>query len=310
MFYKKFLTKKKILVTHDGSFHADDIFACATLFLVSEKKNEKVKVYRTRDEDKIKSADYVFDVGGIYDPEKNRFDHHQVGGAGKRINDVPYSSFGLVWKKYGKRLCHTEEVIEIIDKHLVAPIDAFDNGLDLFEVKHEIAPYLIQHFFLAMRPTTHEKNKKSNLNMFLKSVKIAKEILTREIIHAEETVFLEKKLVSIYNKLNDKRILIMEEDLHNDDILYKFKELLFVIYPRRSDDSWALRAIRKNPRNFKNRKDLPKEWAGKRGEEMAKISEVPDAVFCHNGLFLAVAKSKEGAIKLAELALNAEKMLS
>lgn len=305
---KKFFKKNKILVTHSGSFHADDIFACATLFLVLEKKNEKGKVCRTRNEEKIKKADYVFDVGGIYDPEKNRFDHHQKGGAGIREKNevpIPYSSFGLVWRKYGFKLTNSEIVNQIIDDNLVAPVDAFDNGIDLFKTNNEnINPYLVQHFFLAMRPANHEKNKKSNLKMFLKSVKIAEEILKREIVHAQEAVFLEKKLENIYNKLNDKRILIMEEDLHNDEILCKFKELLFVIYPRRSDDSWAIRAVRKSPRNFENRKNLPKEWAGKRNEDLVQITGIEDAVFCHNNLFLAVAKSKEGAEKLAQIALS------
>jgi len=38
---------------------------------------------------------------------------------------------------------------------------------------------------------------------------------------------------------------------------------------------------------------------------LAKVTGVPDATFCHNGRFLAVAKSKEGALKLAEIALLA-----
>jgi len=303
---KKLFKKRKILVTHSGSFHTDDIFACATLFLVLEKKKEIGKVIRTRDIEKIKKADYVFDVGGIYDSEKNRFDHHQKGGAGQRKNGILYSSFGLVWQKYGKKLCRSIEVAEIIDQNLVSPVDAFDNGIDLFNLQQEISPYLIQHFFLAMRPAGHEKNKKTNLIMFLKSVKIAQEILKREIAHAEEIIFLEKKLESIYNKLQDKRILILEEDLHNDEILCKFKELLFVIYPRRSDDTWAIRAVRKNPRNFENRKNLPEGWAGKKDQDLIKATQVEDAVFCHNALFLAVAKSKEGAVKLAEQALQVE----
>ncbi len=43
---------------------------------------------------------------------------------------------------------------------------------------------------------------------------------------------------------------------------------------------------------------------GLRDEELQKITGVEDAVFCHKGLFLAVSKSKEGAVKLAELALS------
>jgi uncharacterized UPF0160 family protein len=295
--------KSKKLITHNGSFHSDDIFACATLSLLLEKKGEKFKIFRTRDEKIIKTGDYVFDIGGIYDAEKNRFDHHQIGGAGKRENGIEYSSFGLVWKKFGKRLCRLEEVAEIIDDNLVAPVDAFDNGFDLVENKYSISPYFVQHFFLAMRPTVREK-KTNNYKMFLKSVKIAKEILKREIVHAEDAVLSEKKIASIYNKNEDKRILILSEDFHNEDILSKFKGLLFVVYPRRNDDLWGIRTVKENSRTFINRKDLPKTWAGKRDKEMAKITGVEDAIFCHNGLFLAVAKSREGAIKLAQIALE------
>ena len=79
-------TNNKKLITHNGSFHADDIFACATLSLMLEKAGEKFEVIRTRDEEIIKTGDYVFDVGGIYDENLNRFDHHQTGGAGIRGN--------------------------------------------------------------------------------------------------------------------------------------------------------------------------------------------------------------------------------
>ncbi|MEI6580591.1 MAG: MYG1 family protein [bacterium] len=294
---------KKLLVTHNGSFHADDIFACATLSLMLEKKGNKFKVIRTRDEELVKRGDYVFDVGGIYDPKKNRFDHHQKGGGGIRENGIEYSSFGLVWKKFGKELCNTKEVMEIIDDHLVAPIDAFDNGFDLVENKHKISPYFIEHFFFAMRPALREK-KANNEEMFLESVRIAKEILSREIIHIEDAVISEKKVNLIYKKTKDKRILVLNEHFHDEDILNKFKESFFVIYPRGSDNLWGIRAIRENTKTFKNKKDFPKKWAGLRDEELQKVTGVKDAVFCHKGLFLTVAKSKEGAIKLAKLALK------
>src|ERR1035437_8037366 len=100
--FKNILKQKKILVTHNGIFHADDIFATATLSLLLDGH---IKVTRTRDENLIKSADYVYDVGGIYDPALNRFDHHQVGGAGKRDNGIPYAAFGLVWMQYGETVC-------------------------------------------------------------------------------------------------------------------------------------------------------------------------------------------------------------
>ena len=50
-----------IIVTHDGKFHADDVFAVATLLLVFPGAT----VTRTRDEGLIKGADAAVDVGGI-----------------------------------------------------------------------------------------------------------------------------------------------------------------------------------------------------------------------------------------------------
>ena len=53
-----------------------------------------------------------------------------------------------------------------------------------------------------------------------------------------------------------------------------------------------------------NRKDFPTFWGGLRDGELAKVSGIKDAVFCHTGLFLSVAKSKEGAIEMAKIAIN------
>lgn len=295
-------TKNNKIVTHNGSFHADDVFACATLSLVFEKRGESFEVIRTRDEEIIKNTDYVFDVGGFYDESINRFDHHQKGGAGKRDNGIEYSSFGLVWKKFGIEICNGEEVVKIIDDRLVAPVDAFDNGFDLVENKYQISPYFIQHFLLAMRPTLREKDL-TNDEMFLKSVLIAKQVLSREIIHVEDALFSFQKVVSVYEKTEDKRILVLDENFQNEESLTKLKEPLYIIYPKNDDGLWGVRAVRQNARTFDNRKDFPKSWAGLRDEELQKVTGVEDAVFCHKGLFLAISKSKEGAVKLAELAL-------
>ena len=143
------LFKSKIkVVTHDGSFHADDVFACAALSLWAERNGRKIEIIRTRDENLIKRADIVLDVGMEYDPEKNKFDHHQKDGAGEREFGIRYSSFGLVWKKFGIELSGSEKAAKVIDKILVAPIDAYDNGFDLVENRYGISPYFIQHFLL------------------------------------------------------------------------------------------------------------------------------------------------------------------
>ena len=122
-------TSKKIkIVTHDGLFHVDDVFAVATLIILLGEDN--YEVIRSRDPKIVETGDYVVDVGYIYDPEKKRFDHHQKEGAGTRQNGVPYASFGLVWKKFGEELCKNRSVSNRIDKILVQQIDAGDTGFN------------------------------------------------------------------------------------------------------------------------------------------------------------------------------------
>ncbi len=114
------MDKNKVtIVTHSSKFHPDDVFGVATLLLVMEKENTKVTVVRSRDADIVAHADYAVDVGGEYDSVRGRFDHHQIGGAGKRDNGIPYASFGLVWKTYGEILCGSKEIADKVDEKLV-----------------------------------------------------------------------------------------------------------------------------------------------------------------------------------------------
>ena len=113
------------IATHNGNFHADDVFSIAALKHIFPSFN----LVRTRDHKIMDEADLVIDVGGIYDPEKGRFDHHQKGGAGERENEIPYSSFGLVWQKYGVEICQgNEKAAAALDRGLVSTIDAIDCG--------------------------------------------------------------------------------------------------------------------------------------------------------------------------------------
>ena len=95
----------------------------------------------------------------------------------------------------------------------------------------------------------------------------------------------------------------MDNNYPYEDVLSNFSEPLYVIYPRTSDNFWGVKAMKKDLRTFDNRKNFPENWGGLRDEELQKITGVEDAVFSHKGLFMVVAKTKEGAIKLAELAL-------
>ena len=297
-------TNNKKLITHNGSFHADDIFACATLSLMLEKAGEKFEVIRTRDEEIIKTGDYVFDVGGIYDENLNRFDHHQIGGAGKRQGGIEYSSFGLVWKKFGEKIAGSKEAALLIDKKITEPIDAGDNGIDLVEFINEAKPYFIQTLFRSFRPSWKNANDETLFSGFMQSVEIAKSLLGREIALIQDGIEAEGKIEDCYKNSEDKRIIILDRKYPWEEQLYKYEEPVFVIFPRLNDGLWSSEGVFADFPSFERRKKFPQAWAGLRNEELQKVTGVPEAVFCHRGLFLAVAKSKEGAIKLAQIALE------
>lgn len=299
MFWKK----KKKLVTHSGSFHADDVFACAMIQMLLERRGERYAVTRTRDEKLIAGADFVFDVGGVYDPAQNRFDHHQVGGAGKRPNGIPYAAAGLVWKTYGQELAGATETQEHIDQKIIQPIDANDNGVTIYKVIDEVVPYTLQSILYADRPTWKEDSAQND-RVFKKHVAWAKSILAREITVAQHNAEAVALVERAYDEAQDKRIIILESNYPFQETLQQYPEPLFVISQKSDSTDWRVVAVRADVKTFENRQDLPQSWAGKRDAELAEVTGVPDAVFCHNARWLVVAKTREGAIELAKKAIE------
>ena len=77
--------------------------------------------------------------------------------------------------------------------------------------------------------------------------------------------------------------------------------LLFVVHPR--DKDWCVTGIRSAEDGFALRADLPAAWAGLTGADLEAASGVPGASFCHNGRFIAAAKTREAVLAMADLAV-------
>ncbi len=296
------LMQLKTIVTHNGAFHTDEIFAVATILLALSGK--KSRIVRTRDESFFGSADFVVDVGGVYEPSTNRFDHHQIGGAGARENNLPYASFGLVWRKYGEELSGSKEAARRIDLRLVCPVDAVDNGVASAGMIFEnIYSYTITDFFSSFYPLYNAGHADTD-KAFLEAVTAAKELLQREIDRTYVVIELEERVREIYSGTEKKEIIIFDDRYPWKEVLIAYPEPVYVIYPDKNNDAWAVKAVNVGPQSFALRKPFPEEWAGKQGRDLAEASGVPDAIFCHNARFIAIAKSKEGAMALANKALN------
>lgn len=154
--------------THDGVFHADEVLSIALLKAVGLLN---LKVIRTRDPRTIADAAIVTDVGGIYNLETLRFDHHQFE---KDDENYGLSSAGLVWK-YLKETKGLEDYYTV-DK-LVKEVDDHDTGAKKQEQFHFCG---IISSYNATNPTDEEQE-----TQFQKAVDFAIDLINNLMASAE-----------------------------------------------------------------------------------------------------------------------------
>lgn len=296
----------KTIVVHNGIYHPDDIFAAATLELYLESRGERSTLIRTRDESIIATADFVCDVGGVYDPLTQRFDHHQIGGAGTRPNGIQYASFGLVWKQYGLLLCADNQwVVDFIEQKLVSGIDAADNGQPVTKrILEEVNEYTINDLVVSLLPTWKEvSNDETLLESFQELVALAKRIITREIIKAHGIYEGEAYVEQAYLAAERKDIIVLDSYCPWKRKLMQYPEPLICVFPTLTG-TWNIYCVPEDPATFTSRFYLPESWAGLRDEELALATGISDAFFCHRGRFLAGTRTKESAILFAQKAIE------
>jgi uncharacterized UPF0160 family protein len=74
--------------------------------------------------------------------------------------------------------------------------------------------------------------------------------------------------------------------------------VLYAVYPV-PGGNWMVDAMPTEPGSFAQILPLPEAWAGLRGQELAAVSGIADAVFVHPQRFVAAAGSCEGALAMA-----------
>lgn len=296
------------LITHDGAFHADEVLATAllsSLFPGSE-------VVRTRDPQLIRvpSPDrIIYDVGGAYDPDLSLFDHHQPG-APTREDGSPYSAFGLVWARYGR-----DYLLEIgtdpdlvdgvhasVDRSLVLGIDLLDNGaldpsglgpaagLTLPSLIHDLNP-------------PYDAPEGAERAWFEAAVRMATGVLDARARGAEASLRARREVLDAIEATGGGPVLELARGAPFNGAIREAgaDHILLVVHPRKTD--WVFSTVSAERGSYTRRRDLPEAWAGLEGEALAEVTGLPDAVFCHRARFMAVAGTREGALRLAELAL-------
>ncbi|MCM8709855.1 MYG1 family protein [Clostridium sp. SYSU_GA19001] len=286
----------KKIGTHDGKFHADEVVATAIL-----KELFNVEIIRIRDEKLLKDLDIVYDVGG------GELDHHGINKT-YRESGTPYAACGLIWKKFGLEVLRfmnpslnsdeVEGVFNYIDKNFIEGIDALDNGIwiDRTEIPLMHISSIIENFNPAWN-SDKDENKAFN-----EAVEIAAIVLRNMIENRFAVLDAKSHVEKAYKNRSVPEILVLNIHCPYADTLRELDErgeVLYVVYPRK--DSYAMQSVRDE--NGDDKKKLPKAWAGLRDKELAEVTGVSDAVFCHTGRFIAVAGSYEGIMKLARLAV-------
>ena len=287
-------------MTHSGIFHADEVMATVLL----SKILPEVKVYRTfKVPENIAEDVIVYDIGG------GIYDHHQRSFNEARENGIKFSSFGLLWRKFGMQLLsdnqNAEMVFELFDKSFVMGIDAVDNG-QIERTDGGVQVMSISGAISAFNPNWDEKTDADEC--FLKAVAFAEIIFDNALAGA---IAKAKAKAGVENAIEKSAngIMILDEFMPWQDFLFnsinrKAADILYVVFPS-NRGGYNVNAVPDAPGSFGQRKPLPQSWAGLRGSELAAASGVATANFCHPAKFICGADTLEGALQMAKKAVEA-----
>lgn len=282
---------KRSFATHDGSFHADEVCACALLLLFDVI--DKDKIHRSRDPIVIDQCEYVCDVGGKYSPKQKRFDHHQK----EYIGDLASAGMILLYLKHSA----------FMDPHLY---DHFNNSLIKFVDAHDIGKsetrgYSFSQIIANFIPIDYNASSKERFSAFMRAVEFTYGHLKRmqdRFLYSRRSIDIVKK--AMHPK---KKYLIIDQSIPWMDAFFDLAgdthPALFLVMP--TQGHYKLRAIPPDSNSrMKVRMPLPFEWAGLHNDDLKKTSKIDGAIFCHKGRFISIWETKQDALKALKYVLD------
>lgn len=312
--------------THNGTFHCDEALGC--WLLKHTKAFADATVVRTRDPAVLATLDVVIDVGGVYDPSMNRYDHHQRDfshdfGHGHKTK---LSSAGLVYKHFGREviasLLHLSPDHADLDaiylevyKNFIEAVDAIDNGINPWDSTGP--PKYRSNTHLAARvgrlnPEWNEPATDEEVDeRFAKAMLLAGSEFEESVRYISKC-WLPARSIVLETVLKRKavhhsgQIIKLEQFCPWKEHLYQIEdelgisgEILFCVYQDDRDHTWRIQAVSEGPGSFVNRKSLREEWRGLRDEQLSDAAGVPGCVFVHASGFIGGHRTYEGAYQLA-----------
>lgn len=326
----KMETLHKTIVTHNGTFHNDEVTAYAMLNYIFPNNT----LIRTRDPSIINNNDVsiVIDVGQIYDVKKHRYDHHQPSfhETFDKQSIIPLSSAGLIYKHFGhmmfEKFCsenqfeYNNDILKKAQQYFYnqffVEIDAFDNGVrqysDNFYEKLEYGE--IEQKYYATSNIGYYVSKFNCINpnndtLQYEAFKRASNFVWGALYAFMMNYFSAlKENVDDYNIIEaamkerftyDKsgRTVVIKKDCNSwrqciSKYEYKYPDVrvIFVIYPH-IGNTWSIRTM--SDQRFKNRRDLLSQ-----DDMVKKISRPEELIFVHTKRFVGAATTLETCIEM------------
>jgi uncharacterized UPF0160 family protein len=275
------------LGVHDGTFHSDEVTACALLLLCDLIDEDKV--VRTREPALLDACEYVCDVGGVYNPKTKRFDHHQVEYTG------PLSSAGMVLQYLVETGKLSAQEGTVFNENFISGVDAHDNGRTCNTVPSCCSfSHVISNFTPIHRDAPPEEENET----FHEAVAFVLGHLKRLKTRVQYTTSCAKIVKKAMDEAED--CLIFDRNIPWMESFFALggerHPARFLIMP--SGHHWKLRGIPPTlSERMKVRTPLPQEWAGLLDDDLKKKTGIPGAVFCHKGRFVSVWETKGDALK-------------
>jgi uncharacterized UPF0160 family protein len=298
----------EFLVTHSGGFHADELLSSVVLtrlFPAARLVRSRAPEWITPGTDRI-----IYDVGGAFDPDARIFDHHQRG-APLRDDGQPFSSFGLIWRQFGRDYLSAHDVpagdIDAIhasfDSDFVLPVDLMDNGALSPSVAGPMAKLTLPSLLETLKPVFDEREPDADNRAFHAALSVARSFVEASVHQSAAKLRAESIVRHAIERTGDGYVLELPLGMPFRPAIVKAgaDHLLFVVHPRETD--WCLTGIRKTSEGFDLRADLPAAWAGLVGQDLEAACGVAGATFCHNGRFIAAAKTRDAALQMAAIAV-------
>ncbi len=297
------------IITHNGQFHADEVLAFTILNYVFEN----CILERTRDQKIIEEGDIIIDVGKIYDPVNNKFDHHQEGcnELFYEKSNIPMSSVGMVYKKYGKsylnKLLSIESSIDYIDDNLynevyeniIKEVDAIDNGINntfnKFSINTGISRIITRFNYKDVFDEEEQKKQFYNASKYAQNVLeiIATDLHSKNIIFNDEY----EKMKNIIESTKKNYIIVNFDCINWYKCINQYyidndnkNKIDWIIY--KDDKNWRIRTIFRDSKKLKNEEFIRNN-----------MKNAEDLIFVHKSNFLASAKTKDSIKDIAKLSL-------